>query len=239
MRLVAIKDLKPGMKVAKNVQLDDGRLLILSGFIINSGYIRKLEVFNVPHIYIKEEVKISEGVSDKKVYAESSDTIKSVMTSLRDGIAINSVELKEKVNDIVSEILANDTVFMQLSGIKDRDNYTYLHSIDVCIYSLIAGKNLGLNADELLELGISAALHDIGKSKVPMEVLMKPGKLTPEEFEQMKMHPLYSREIISSMKVFSERIADISSQHHEKLDGSGYPYGLKCRDIDFFARIIS
>ena len=239
MLCVAFNDLKPGMKVAKDVQLDDGRLLLLSGFIINQRYLSRLEAFNIPYVYIQEEEVKSEAKKEDEVYNEASDTIKSVMTSLREGKEINSEALKETVNDIISHVITNETVFSKLEGIRDIDNYTYLHSIDVCIYSLMAGKFLGLKGDELLELGTSAALHDIGKSKVPMEVLMKPGKLTPEEFAQMKLHPVYSKEIISNMKGFGKRIADVSSQHHEKWDGSGYPNGIKGKDIDYFARIIS
>ncbi|MCX8129893.1 MAG: HD-GYP domain-containing protein [Clostridia bacterium] len=240
MKKISVADLKPGMKLAKDVYLNDGKLLLLSGFVIKPRYIRKLELFNIPCVYVVEgeEVPLSE-ISEEKVYSEAFGTIKSVLTSVRDGKDIDVPAVKNTVTEIVHKVINNESVFMQLTGIRDIDNYTFLHSVDVCIYSLITGKNLGLSQDDLTELGIGAVLHDIGKCKVPLEILMKPGKLTDDEFHIIKLHTVYGHEIINNTPGLGKRIANIACQHHEKWDGTGYPIGLANFQIDKFSRIVT
>lgn len=237
---VPVSELKPGMKLAKDVYLPDGRLLLLTGFAIKPRYLRKLELFEIPYVYISEESEFTlEEISEEKVYSEAFCTIKSVLTAVRDGQDIDLPAVKETVNDIVQRVINNESVFMQLTGIRDIDNYTFLHSVDVCIYSVITGKNMGLPQEELTELGICAILHDIGKCKVPYEILMKPGKLTPDEFHLMKLHTIYGYEIITNTAGLNKHIANAACQHHERWDGTGYPLGLREYQIEKFARIIT
>lgn len=240
MQKVSVFELKPGMRLAKDVHMKDGRLLLLSGFIIKPRYIRKLELFDIPYVYVVEgeEVPLAQ-LSEERVYAETFHTIKSVLTNVRDGKDLDIKLVKETVNDIVQKVINNESVFMQLTGIRDIDNYTFLHSVDVCIYSVITGKNLGLNHEELTELGIGAILHDIGKCKTPNEILMKPGRLDEEEFHVMKLHTIHGFEIISNTPNLTKRIANIACQHHEKWDGTGYPLGLSNYQIDKFSRIVT
>lgn len=237
---IPVSELKPGTKLAKDVYLNDGRLLLLSGFVIKSRYIRKLELLEVPFVFIEEGEIISlDMISEEKVYSEAFNTIKSVLSSVRDGKEIDIPAVKDTVNDIVQKVINNESVFIQLTGIRDIDNYTFLHSVDVCIYSVITGRNLGLSKEELTELGIGAVLHDIGKCKIPLEILMKPGKLTEEEFHVMRLHSIHGHEIINNTSGLSKRIANIACQHHEKWDGTGYPLGLSNYQIDKFARIVT
>ena len=128
---------------------------------------------------------------------------------------------------------------LQLTGIRDIDNYTFLHSVDVCIYSIIIGKKLGYGKEPLMTLGMGAILHDIGKCKVPVEILQKPDRLTDEEFHTMKLHTVYGYEIIKNSYQLSTKIANIAFQHHEKWDGSGYPMGISQIDIDPLSRIVA
>lgn len=240
MNKVPVSELRPGMKLAKDVYLSDGRLLLLSGFVIKPRYIRKLELFDIPYVYIEEGEKVPlEEISEERVYSEAFHTIKSVLSSVREGKELDVIAVKETVNDIVHKVINNESVFMQLTGIRDIDNYTFLHSVDVCIYSVITGKNLGFSKEELTELGISAVLHDIGKCKVPLEILMKPSKLTDEEFHIMRLHTIYGHEIISNTLGLNKRIANVACQHHEKWDGTGYPLGLSNYQIDKHARIVA
>lgn len=237
---IPVSELKPGMRLAKDVYLNDGKLLLLAGFIIKSRYIRKLELFEIPYVYIHESEETPlVDISEEKVYSEAFNTIKSVMSTVREGKDLNVHVVKETVNDIVQKVINNESVFMQLTGIRDIDSYTFLHSVDVCIYSVVTGKNLGLSQTELTELGIGAVLHDIGKCKIPLEILMKPGKLTEEEFHIMKLHSVYGHEIINNTNGLSRRIANIACQHHEKWDGTGYPLGLSTYQIDKFSRIVT
>ncbi len=240
MKQLAVCDLKPGMKLAKDVYLNDGRLLLLTGFIIKPRYIRKMELFEIPYVYVEEgEAVPLSDISEEKVYAEAFTTIKSVLTSVREGKALDIVTVKDTVNDIVHKVMNNESVFMQLTGIRDIDNYTFLHSVDVCIYSVITGKNMGLSKEELTELGVGAILHDVGKCKIPLEILLKPGKLTDDEFHIMKLHSIYGHEIITNTDGLNKRVANIAIQHHEKWDGTGYPLGLSNYQIDKLSRIVT
>lgn len=124
-----------------------------------------------------------------------------------------------------------------LNALKCKDDYTWGHSLRVAYLCVSAGKELGLNAEELYELEISALFHDIGKIGVPDAILKKPSRLTDEEFLEMKLHPTKSYEILSEFPIF-DKMAISAKHHHERYDGRGYPSGLKGEDIPLFSRII-
>src|SRR5580692_5654894 len=124
-------------------------------------------------------------------------------------------------------------------AVEAKDNLnTRGHLRRVQVFALGVGKNLGLNGDELEALTAGALLHDIGKLAVPEHILTKPGKLTPEEFAKMKVHPLVGAEIVEQVQ-FPYPVAPIVRAHHEKWDGSGYPLGLKGEEIPLGARILT
>lgn len=239
MKRLKINELTPGMKLACDVILDDGRILLLKGFTIKTRYLERLRMFNVPWVYVEDEVSEVEQLSEEAVYTETFQTIKNVMDTVRDGGSIDLPVVKDTVDDIVHRILNDDNVFMKISGIRDIDNYTYLHSVDVCIYSVITGKSLNLAREEICELGLGAILHDIGKCKVPLSILNKPTSLTPNEYEIMKRHTLYGYEIVSKTPNIKSSTADIALNHHEHWDGTGYPAGKSGEEIGMLSRIVS
>ncbi|MGI6084087.1 MAG: HD-GYP domain-containing protein [Acetivibrionales bacterium] len=236
---LSLEEVKAGMKLAKDVVLEDGRFLLLKGFTIKPRYIAKLKAYNVPFIYVDEGIIELEEISEERVYEDAFTNIKSIMESIRYDEKVDIVQLKETVNDMVQHILNDDMIFMTLTGIRDIDNYTFLHSVDVCIYSVVTAKALNMDHSDIYDLAMAAILHDVGKCKVPLSILNKPGKLTEEEFEVMKRHAINGLEIASQLPGLSEKIARVICQHHEKWDGSGYPLGLKSYDIELHARIIS
>jgi HD-GYP domain-containing protein (c-di-GMP phosphodiesterase class II) len=119
------------------------------------------------------------------------------------------------------------------------DDYTFAHSVNVCVLSIISGIGLGYSISRLKELGVGAILHDIGKLKVPQELLKKPSQLTVEEFEEIKKHTIYGYEILKNNKKVSMVSAFIAFGHHERYDGSGYPLQLKGESIHHCARIVA
>ena len=124
-----------------------------------------------------------------------------------------------------------------LKALDAKDKYTYGHSMRVCYFSMVMGKELGLDDSEMYELQLSALFHDIGKIGTPDAVLNKPTRLTDSEFKIMKAHPSQSYEILKDFANF-EKIAINAKHHHERYDGRGYPSGLKGDNIPLFARII-
>lgn len=235
-----LSQLEPGMKLAKDVRLSDGRLLLLAGFAVKPLYLRKMEAFSIDYIYVEEGPYTPiEEFEEEKVYNHATSTIKSIFAMARKDEKSDMSTVRTAVGDILTRVMENETVMLQLTGIRDIDNYTFLHSVDVCIYSIILGKKLGYGKDPLMSLGMGAILHDIGKCKVSLEILQKPGKLTDNEFAQMKLHTVLGCEIIKNTYRMNSKVANIAFQHHEKWDGSGYPLGLSSNYIDPLARIVT
>ncbi len=239
MQKLTLNELEAGMKLAKDVILDDGRILLLKGFTIKTRHLKKLMAYNVPFVTVEDTLAKLEEISEERVYEDAFTNIKDIMECIRYDDQVDIATLKETVNEMVEHILNDDMVFMTLTGIRDIDNYTFLHCVDVCIYAVVTAKALGMSSDEIQELALAAILHDVGKCKVPLEILNKPGKLTYEEFEIMKRHAINGLEITTHLPGLNDKIARIICQHHEKWDGSGYPLGLKSYDIELGARIIS
>jgi putative nucleotidyltransferase with HDIG domain len=125
-----------------------------------------------------------------------------------------------------------------VTAIDKRDNYTHQHSKNVARISLEIGRRMGLSQQELEKLEFSAILHDVGKIGIPDSILLKPGKLTDEEYKVIKNHTVYGAEILSQVKYVDETILSGALEHHERLDGSGYPYGKKGEEISLFGKII-
>lgn len=150
----------------------------------------------------------------------------------------NVPKSKEVVDRFVETIFSDAQAVESLMKITAYDYYTHTHSINVCIYALSLGSYLGLEESVLEELGISALLHDLGKSRVNPKITNKLGRLSSGEFEQMKLHPVFGHQIAMSIGIKDSRILDGIRHHHEKLDGSGYPDGISDGRITRFARII-
>jgi putative nucleotidyltransferase with HDIG domain len=139
---------------------------------------------------------------------------------------INTLQsLYQDIERLMTEILETNTVGT-LESLKSHNDYTFQHSVDVAVLGILLGKTAGLPREQLRELALGCLLHDIGKMYIDEAILDKPGKLTPEEFEEIKKHPLMGFEIVRRMPVFSILPAHVAYQHHERQDGDGYPRGL-------------
>jgi HD-GYP domain-containing protein (c-di-GMP phosphodiesterase class II) len=150
----------------------------------------------------------------------------------------NVPKSKKVVNKFVDTIFSDSHAIESLIKITAYDYYTHTHSINVCVYALSLGTYLKLATAVLEELGMSALLHDLGKSKVNSAITNKNGRLTDDEFEQMKHHPVFGYQIALKIGITDTRILDGIRHHHEKLDGSGYPDAISGKKITLFARII-
>jgi HD-GYP domain-containing protein (c-di-GMP phosphodiesterase class II) len=146
---------------------------------------------------------------------------------------------KEVVSSLVSNILEGNDAMIWLTYLKNRDEYTAIHSLNVCIYSISFGRFLGLSEQELNKLGLGALLFDVGKLKVPENILNKPGKLTTDEFTLMKAHAFLGYELLKNKKNMSPEALDIVLSHHERIGGQGYPNAKREEEISYFARIVA
>ena len=187
-----------------------------------------------PQVPFKEEIKKA-----RIIQREALTVVKDFMRDVRVGKNIETERAAIVVNSMVDSIFRNQEALFSLTRIKDYDDYTFVHCINVSVLSLAIGRQLNFNAEELQELGMGALLHDLGKMKVPSNILNKPGKLTPEEYEVIKKHPEYGMEVLEKARNISASAKLISLQHHERYDGSGYPLGLTGENIDRFSQLVA
>lgn len=188
---------------------------------------------------IRLEANDVEQVTIEQLVNCSIVEIKHVFGKVRNTGQIPYRHLRERVLPIVIAMSAHPDLKPVFSYLEHHDEYTYRHSIGVAIIARLIGIAKGMKSHELMELTMAAFLHDIGKAKIPDEILNKPGKLSAEEFNQVKQHTLLGYELISGMEGFTHRQALVVLQHHEREDGGGYPYGLTGDEIDPHSKIVA
>ena len=178
----------------------------------------------------------------KRTYERSLAVTKDVANSARMGKTVSVKKVKRAVQDIVDQVLNNEVTLVGLTTLRDYDDYTFTHSVNVCIFSVSVGKRLGLTKMQLFDLGMGAFLHDMGKARVPIEVLGKAGKLTPEEWAAIQLHPSLGAVALFGFRGYGDipfRPMLIAYEHHIKLpDLSGYPKSIRPRQLSVFSNLI-
>jgi len=170
---------------------------------------------------------------------EAVEQARQLFEEVRSTRKIPLLELRQSVIPVIREAAGSHDLLTLLASLQPIDDYTYRHNIAVGIIAHLIGTWLGMEQKELLQLTTAALLHDVGKMMIPQDVLNKPGKLTMEEFEIMKQHTLLGYEILEGTVGITHRQALVALQHHERMDGSGYPFGLTGDKIELFSRIVS
>lgn len=173
-----------------------------------------------------------------RVHSIAKKYIDKIMSEIQRGKDIDIKEAKSLVSSLTKNIMESPMALIWLTQLKNRDEYTANHSLNVCILALFFGRSLGLNTQQLNELGIGALLHDVGKLRVPLEILNKPERLTDDEFEVMKNHTLFGYDLLKNKEELSQDALVIVKQHHERVDGHGYPYGLENQSIGLYSKIV-
>ncbi len=163
--------------------------------------------------------------------------IQEVMTDLQEGQHIDLRVLKDGVEAMVDSILRNPSAFAWIKEMKRRDNYSYHHALSTAIWAASFGRHLGLEKEELHKLSLGGLLCDVGKTRVPRELLAKQGKLSEEEASLVRQHVAHGLEIVEKAPGVSPKVIEIVATHHERHDGSGYPHGLKGNEIPIYGRI--
>ena len=178
----------------------------------------------------------------KKTYAQSVSVTRELMTSVRMGRSPNVKKIKRVVQGIVDQILNEETSLIGLTTIRDYDEYTFTHSVNVCIFSVALGKRLGFGKVQLYDLGMAALFHDIGKSRVPAEIINKPGGLSDDEWRLIAAHPWLGALALFQLRGQQElpyRSMIVAHEHHMKRDLTGYPRPLRARQISVFSKIVA
>ena len=178
-------------------------------------------------------------INARKTRDKTRSYIDDMLAEAKMGRIIDTTKAKVLVAELANNIVNNIDASMWLTQLKNRDEYTAIHSLNVCVLSLTFGRALELSNEDLNELGLAALLHDIGKMQVPLKILNKPGKLTTEEFEIMKTHPQKGYEMLLNDNSISTKVLAVVKGHHERLSGKGYPDFLPEKDISYFTKIVS
>lgn len=245
MRFVPTHCIREGMALGDNLYNNYGDLMLAAGTILTQKYVEAIHRLQYNGIYIEDDVSkdihILNIINDS-VRAQTVKGIKDVFIHCEKGspeVKPDFSQAKMQIEMIVDEIFANRHLMVNMIDMKVFDDYTYYHSVNVAVLSIVLGVALKLDRSELCNLGFAGLLHDIGKVFIERDILNKPGKLTPAEFEEIKTHSLLGCNHIK--KGFGVPNATYMAilDHHEMYDGGGYPNNLKGDNISWYGRIIS
>ncbi|MBA2627076.1 MAG: HD domain-containing protein [Gemmatimonadales bacterium] len=178
----------------------------------------------------------------KRTYAQGVAVAKEVVTGIRLGRATSVKKVKRAVQMIVDQVLNNETSLVGLTTLRDYDEYTFTHSVNVCIFAVALGKKLGFSKPQLYDLGMTALMHDIGKARIPLAILNKTSGLDEDEWRVMQAHPWYGALTLFNLRGYDEipyRSILVAHEHHMKTDFSGYPKVVRPRTLGLFSRIVA
>lgn len=265
MTKTAITDVKPGMFTAAPVYSATGQLILPEHSILTVQQISRLEFYGVQWVAIipEEEIRDSamEELSDneheeiisysQKIRRSKSfhmfkidygKKVKLLQQSMNDllkkNVPVDTASLLEQVSGLYQNNMTTLSIFDMLHNMREIDDSTYAHCLNVALIARMLGEWLGLSEDDLEVLTLAGLLHDIGKCMIPPEIIKKPSHLTSSEYDEVKKHARYGAEILEKQPL-DQRVIRVALMHHERCDGSGYPMGLKDKEIDDFAKIIA
>ncbi len=198
---------------------------------------RLLEVAEHTHAEREQTTHRQELEVAKKIQSEATQVITNVLSDIRLGKQIEVERVSPVVGQITESILRNQGTLVSLCRIKERDTYTFQHSVSVCTLLVTFCRYMGMSREVIQEAGIGGMLHDIGKMRVPDNILNKPGKLTDVEFDIMKSHVTLGVDILKATPGVSTTVMQISGEHHERYEGSGYPSKRKAQEISQLGRM--
>ncbi len=171
-------------------------------------------------------------------YSSAKTSVKNIMDGIRIGRAVDMNGAREVVDDIVEGLLRNKDALAWLTKIKNKDEYTAEHSLNVSILSATFARHLGHSEIDIKKIALGGLLHDVGKASIPDEILNKEGRFNDEEYEIMKRHTVLGRNLLMSVPNKDYSSIDIAHCHHERVDGRGYPRQLKAHQIPYFAKVV-
>ncbi|MDN5363768.1 MAG: hypothetical protein PWQ91_829 [Eubacteriales bacterium] len=241
---VNLFQLKPGMKLAQPVYNADGVLLLAQGTELSKQEIERLLSYGVRWVYIEGYDTPGELIVDiisQQTRTDAIRTLKNLIFAVakKELVPGGYREILDKVVEkILGELRESRDKCVKMLDIRTLDSYTYALSVNVCLLSLLVGLAMNFTEEELKVLGLAALLHDIGKMMVPKEILEKEAPLDEEEREEVEQHPYFGYRLVLEDPQMNPVIAEIIYQHHERYDGSGYPRGLKGKEILLPASIV-
>lgn len=241
--ILNISECKDGYILAEDIVNKHGVAVVTTYTTLNQYIIDRLNDLGVNRIKVFETGSdLSEpdlSIRFKRNYAEKALLAKEILGEIASTGKLDIKKINRLSDSIYSELGENNYIINCLNEIRKSDEYTYYHCLNVSFYAALIGRWLKLPENEIAKVIKSGLLHDIGKTKVPSEIINKKGKLLPREFEEIKMHTVYGFDIIEKAKYIDADVKIAVLMHHEKEDSSGYPFGLGGEQISKYAKIIA
>ncbi|RUS49035.1 HD-GYP domain-containing protein [Cohnella sp. AR92] len=228
-------------RVVKQDVIKSGLVLVAAGTSLEMTHIKLLEQHRVDLselLWLPPSEYSDAALPDKSMKLASAYS-KEMFDSIKRSRKVPLMDIKNELIPLVMDVANHQNVFNLIELIKAKGEYTHQHNIGVGVLSSLIGRWMELNESELALLALAATLHDVGKVRVSDELLNKPGKLTAEEFAEIKLHTRYGYEILNETVGLSPRAALVALQHHERADGQGYPLKLRNSQIDPLSRIVA
>ncbi|MEN2768368.1 HD-GYP domain-containing protein [Ornithinibacillus xuwenensis] len=249
MRLVSTASIQSGATLGQTIYRDNGTVLLQRGMKLTDRLVKRLENQGITYVYIEDELTkdiVVQPAISERLRQDATTSMKKLFTDVQKSNLLSNSFILDKeekslmdiIQRIMDEINNHQESITLLGDIYLTDDYIFQHSLNVTIYALAIGTELKLNAKELSELGKGAILHDIGKIFISQDILQKPDRLLDDEYETMKTHTTLGYELLRKNHSYSSVVAHCAYQHHERLNGTGYPRGLVGESIHLFAQII-
>lgn len=251
MKSARVNEALIGNIIAEPVFSDLGHLLLKNGVVINDNVLEKLRMHEIDYIYIIDA--LTEGVEPRGIIEDEKmqKSIKivqyvfdDVLVHERMGVSASVTQehvlmVKRVINGLMNTLKKSEHILYSVVDLIDTDVYTYKHSVNVTVLSIITAKALGYKEKDISNIALGALLHDIGKIKVPTHLILKPSKLTFQERKEIEKHSEFGYELLEAIEGLPFSTKQIIRFHHEKLDGSGYPMGLQGIEIPEYVRIVT
>ncbi len=237
-----VSQLKPKMKLARTIYNHQGNVLIMAGNSLTPKIISILEKLGISAVWVEGEEEIFvKDVVNIETRITAIKQVENILLKTKESgkLVIEPQDLYKSVSSFANELFDAEELLYSLSDLRTQDNYTFIHSVNVCILSMMTGISLGYGKEDICTIGIGALLHDLGKVLIPDKILNKPGPLSSDEFSIMKKHTIFGYELITESGVLGDVPARIALEHHETYDGSGYPMGISDKNIHRFSQIVA
>ncbi|MFD2613516.1 HD-GYP domain-containing protein [Paenibacillus gansuensis] len=246
---IHVADVMNGDLLIKDVFNSNGLLVISSGTVLQPSDISKLQMHSIEDVSIspreilhRPEPQQSESYVPapglKKEYESALRGVESLFTQVLKEGRFDTAQADEAFTPLADHFRQEKDVVTLLLTLNNKDDYTYQHSVQVGMISYYLAKWLQLSEEDALLAGKAGYLHDIGKALIDLAILKKPGKLTPEEYEEVKLHTVYGHDIIRN-SMGDSIFATVAMEHHERMDGKGYPYGKTGESLHLYSRIVA
>jgi len=240
-RIMRTSDCKPGMVLASDIINDYGAVILYQNSILDEYSINKLMKLglNFVKIYKDYEFKEKKHAVIEAQYNNNLEEFKEIIWDISCGKTLEMERVSEVSRSLSSNFDSIHDLVSCLSKVRSISEYTYTHSLNVSLLCSLLGSWLNLGHNHIEQLSYCGILHDIGKSKISPEILNKPDALTEEEFDKIKQHPLIGYKMLEGNNEISKDVALGVLMHHEREDGSGYPFGFKSERIHYYAKILA